>query len=152
MIPVSRDTRLPKTIAGVTYQCLPPVGDLEIELIALSGEAATELSPQYEAARAAVLAEIGDAPLPDKKEMIRRISKKMQETAAAAANGGAKFREDAKKVDQAVDLFLTGWEGPGVPEFPTGGRPSAMMKLKVKKELYEWYFEQFDLGVEELKN
>lgn len=57
-----------------------------------------------------------------------------------------------KKTNQYIDLFVVGWKGDNVKPLPTGANPSAHLVLSVKKELRDWYNQQFILSVDETKN
>jgi hypothetical protein len=57
-----------------------------------------------------------------------------------------------------INMTLTGWEAPEgysgwqgfkdcpAPAFPEDGKPSMRLALNVKRELVEWYLNQFTLG------
>jgi len=49
---------------------------------------------------------------------------------------------------------LCGWksENSDVPAFPEKEKPSSMLMVGLKKILYEWYMEHFNLTIDEAKN
>ena len=146
MIPISRDQKLTKEIDGVVYSFLPPVGDLEIDLIfsaQLTGDIfEQDLAKHYE--EAVKILKNGGKKKPTEDQIKNQIM-----TMLPKENTG---RKQAKDIDNLINKTCTGWTSDEeLPEFKQGDC-AADMGFSLKRQLYEWYWEQINLGEKEVKN
>lgn len=149
MIPISRDFRLKKEFDGITYMFLPPVGDVEIELVTSVKETIPDkatLSKAYKEAEDVLEKEYKGMKHPTKKKWERLVTEKMHEYLPQDNE-----KDKICNIRDCINLVLVGWEGNGVPEFPES-KPASMLTLDLMGRMYEWYWEQYPLKLDELKN
>ena len=149
MIPISRDFRLKKEMDGVTYVFLPPVGDVEVELVSQTrtGEPSkAELSVAYKKAVDELEKEYNGKRHPQKKKWEALIAERAKNYIPDDDE-----REKIKSINDCINLVLVGWEGKDLPEFPEDN-PASMLTLNTKGDLYEWYWNQYPLTLDDLKN
>ena len=152
MIPISRDQKLSREIDGVIYYFLPPVGDLEIQIIRtfekpidMAGmktgydDIVKELENEYKGKKK-----------PNKKEWNRIIEERLLKKVEKPSS----VEDDLVSINKLLDMTLCNWESKNekVPPFPDDGKPSAMLMSALKKELYSWYLDHFNLTEAEAKN
>lgn len=144
MIPISRDQRLTKEIDGVVYSFLPPVGDLEIELIFnRSTEDMVDTSKYYD--EAVKILKEGGKKRPSDNQIKDQIMLMLPKE-----NTGMK---QAKEMNELIDRVCVGWESKEhlLPEF-CAGDCAADMCFSLKNAIYAWYWDQIHLGEKEVKN
>lgn len=148
MIPLSRDQKLRKTIDGVTYIFIPPVGDLEIELISMTSKDDYEYLPgQYEKATQELEEEYVGKRKPKKDKWEELIKQKILEDYKEEDV----LKKRAGEIDALINKVLIGWEGEDVIPFPDNN-PSSNLPFVLKSKLYNWYQGQWLLEEGELKN
>ena len=59
---------------------------------------------------------------------------------------------DVSVISDTVDKILVGWEGLKDIEFPDDGKPSLNLPMALQSEMYTWYWEQYNLSEDEVKN
>ena len=146
MIPISRDQKITKKIDGVVYTFLPPVGDLEIDIIfsaQLTGDVFDQDLGKYYDEAVKILKKNG------KRKPTEEQIKKQIMTMLPKENTG---KRQAKDIDNLINKTCVGWASDKeLPEFKEGDC-AADMGFSLKRELYEWYWEQINLGEAEAKN
>ena len=146
MIPISRDVRLKKKLDGVTYSFLPPVGDIEIELLNSTPQIMddSELKIAYDKVSAEMEKEYKGKRKPVKKKWEEMISERIK-------NNVPKENIDRtiKIMRDTINMVLVSWDAKA--KFPKG-EPSTCLTMDMVRELYEWYWEQYPLKLDELKN
>jgi len=149
MIPISRDQKLRHIIDGVTYLFIPPVGDKELELISAFKADDINLSPHYEKAVKELEAEYKGKRKPKKASWEGLIKDRIM----SYLDDEEKVKKDIKSIDTIINMALVDWESknPECPPFPKNGKPTDYMCFDLKSSLFEWYWDQFNLGKNELK-
>ena len=145
MIPISRDSRIKHTFCGVTYTFLPPVGDTEMFLINSVKENYTieQLREAYRLSKTDIDNELKGKRIPGKKQLEKLIEERMK---IYLPKG-----EDLEEIPRTIDKILVGWDIKDVP-FPDDNRPSQCMQLALMTEIFTWYWDQYKLDENELKN
>lgn len=143
MFVISPQEKLIKEIDGVTFECAPPVGEIEIRVMRCLDSAS--LSKARDAADKEI-AKAGKKKTVTDEEYSELVKAKLSSIRAEDQY------DSLRRMDAAVDVFLTSWRGPGVPEFPKDGRPSQFLPVVVKQELFVWYQNQFHVSKEDQKN
>ncbi len=146
MLPISRDTRIPKSFYGVEYSFLPAVGDVETFLMSSIKEDYTieQLRESYNSALVDLEKEYKGKRKPQKKQWEALLVERQRKYLPDNGN-------DIKMVNDTIDKILVGWDIKDI-EFPDDGRPSNMLKLALKTEMYTWYWGEFNLSEDEAKN
>ena len=144
MIPISRDQKIKKVIDGVTYSFLPPVGDLEIDIIFSHSNIFNENYEKYYDDAIKILKKDGK-----KKPSEKGIKDKIMSMIPPENTG----KSNAKGIDTLINKVLTGWESTDLdlPEFISGDC-AADMPFELKQIIYGWYWDQIDITGEEVKN
>jgi len=145
MLPISRDSRIKHKFYGVNYTFLPPVGDTEMFLVNSIKENYTveQLRESYALADNDLKTEYKGKKLPNKKQMEKLIEERMKKYLPQ--------NNDLSSVPATIDKILVDWDIKDLP-FPKDGRPSLDMQLALMTEMYIWYWEQYNLSEDELKN
>ncbi len=160
MIPISKDQLLYHKIDGVTYSLLPPIGSLEIKL--RSGylddddddlgnakkfypEAVKQLDKEYKGKRK-----------PKKAEWTKLIQERLTKLLTEKnmdPNGLKKsVINEFNKNNNLINDILVGWKSKkDIPEFPKKD-PASFLVMPIKNKLINWYWEQYALEEDELKN
>lgn len=144
MIPISRDQRLTKEIDGVVYSFLPPVGDLEIELVFnRSPDEIVDASKHYD--DAVKILKDGGNKKPSEKQIKNQIMLMLPKENTAM--------KQAKENDELINRVCVGWESNEhkLPEFKKGDCAGDMC-FSLKSNIYAWYWGQIHLGEKEVKN
>jgi len=146
MLPISRDTRIKKAFYGVEYSFLPAVGDVETFLMSSIKEDYTieQLRESYNSALVDLEKEYKGRRKPQKKQWEALLVERQRKYLPDNGN-------DIKMVNETIDKILVGWDIKDI-KFPDDGRPSNMLKLALKTEMYTWYWGEFNLSEDESKN
>jgi hypothetical protein len=152
MIPISREQKLTKEIDGVTYFFLPPVGDLEIQIVRTFEKPVdmAEMKIGYDEIAKEIEKEYKGKKKPKQKELNKIIEERLLKRVQKPSS----IEDDLKSINKLLDLTLCNWESDNkeVPPFPKDKKPSEMLMSALKKELYSWYLDHFNLTDEEAKN
>jgi len=152
MIPISRDQKLTKEIDGVTYFFLPPVGDLEITIVKTFEKPIDmgEMKGGYDSIVKELEKEYKGKKKPPKKEWEKLIEERLIKIVSKPSS----VVDDLKSINELLDIALCDWKSDNkeVPDFPKDGKPSMMLMSALKKELYSWYLDHFNLTGDEAKN
>jgi len=148
MIPLSREQKLKHETDGIVYLFLPPVGDLEIDLISMVKQDDFEILPaQYEKAKEELTKKFNGKRKPKKEKWEELIKQRIMES--HTEQDMIKLR--SKEMGELLDKVLVGWEGEKAIPFPEGN-PSQTLPFVLKSKLYNWYQGQWLLEEGELKN
>lgn len=144
MIPISRNQHISTTIDGVTYNALPPVGDLEMKLFKFFDT--TAITPaEYAKAETELVAEYAGNRKPKKTQWEKLIKER------AIENGDTE--DYVGKMGKLLNLVLVSWDSTehDLPDF-INGDCAADIPTALKTNLFNWYWSQFNVDVEEAKN
>jgi len=149
MIPISYNQKLKKTVDGVNYYFHPPVGEMEISLIYSQSDETKDIPQDYNKALKALEKEYKGKRRPKKDKWEELIKNKI---ISFISNEEAMHRHIAK-IDILINMSLCNWTSTNknVPKFPLK-EPAKCLPIELKRILYEWYWEQFNLSQDELKN
>jgi hypothetical protein len=125
-IPISANEKKkwvdPKT--GATYFFSYLTGDRQDDFLELQNETLSVIKRMLPIARKD-LESTDEYKSADKKEKSRMVTEKAQELATLEIdNSKSSPMKYSRKI---IDIFLTGWEGKGFPEFPKDVKPSSML-------------------------
>jgi hypothetical protein len=148
MLPISRDSRIKKEFYNVKYVFLPPVGDVELFLINPVEEEYTveQMREAYNLAKKDIDSEFKGKKLPNKKKMTELLEVRTRLYLPQ------KSGNDVSLINETIDKILVGWEGLKDVKFPDDGRPSLNLPMALKTEMYTWYWSQYNLSEDEVKN
>lgn len=165
MFPISKEERLPITIDGIIYTCIPPVGEIEALLVEYtSNETDMEdynLASNYALAVKEIESKFKNKKKPKKKAWENLISKIMLSQVNKSKEENT-LEKGVKKMNKLIDKIVVAWEvipkyyKPDqlklIAKFPTCREPSSVLTLGIKTEIISWYFSQFQATDEEAKN
>jgi hypothetical protein len=143
MFVISPDDKLKKEIDGVTFECAPPVGEIEIRVMRCLDSATMS--------KARELADKDIAKSGKKKTVTDEQYSELVRAKLASIRAEDQY-DSLRRMDAAVDVFLRGWSGTEVPEFPKDGNPSRFLPVIIKQKLFVWYQDQFHVPKEDQKN
>lgn len=148
MIPISKDQKLQKTIDGVTYFFHPPVGEMEMKLFSAFPEDNYNLSPNYAKAAAELEKEYNGKRHPQKAKWEELIKDRIM----TYINSSEIIQKQIDNMDNILNMSLCDWKSDKkeCPVFPKD-KPYLMLPMELKRVLFEWYWDQFNLGSKELK-
>lgn len=148
MIPISKDQKLKKAIDGVTYFFHPPVGDMEMKLISAFPEDEYNLSPNYNKAVEELEKEYKGKRRPKKMKWEGLIKDRIM----SYVDNSEFIKKNIDHMDNVINMALCDWKSknPDCPVFPKD-KPSLMLPMELKRVLFEWYWDQFNIGSDELK-
>jgi len=152
MIPISRKQKLKTVINGVTYICRPPIGDLEIEIMnIILPPVHPDMRKTYDKIEKA-LTNAERRQNRERREAL--ITERVKEALGIEDSVQKRYNDTAK----AINLFLCGWESTKhkLHPFPKEGEedfpPSSMLTANVRSALFTWYWAQFNMDLDEVKN
>jgi hypothetical protein len=148
MIPVSRDQLIKREVDDVLYSFLPPVGDVEMDVLN-SQEDVIDVKPHYAKAESELEAEYKGKRKPKKDQWQKLIKDRIMTYIDESESKG----NNLKKIDSLINITLMKWESEkhDLPEFKKGDC-AGDMPSGLKIDLYNWYWDQFNLPGDELKN
>ncbi len=147
MLPIARDAKIKKDFFGATYIFLPAVGEVEKFLLGSTKEDYTieQLRESYNSAVVDLEKEYKGKRKPQKKQWEKLLVVRQKTYLPDTGN-------DLDAISTTIDKVLVGWEIKDLP-FPEDGKPSNMLQLALKTEIYNWYWDtQVNLTASEAKN
>lgn len=166
MFPISRDERLKVTIGGIEYHCIPPVGDIEDELINYTKSEDVfekgDLAGNYSLAVNELEKDFKGKKRPKLNKWNQLITERMTKFVSKTIKSNP-IDNGVAKMNDLIDKLVTNWvpksrqfKGTNaikIAKFPKDNKPSQLLTIGIKTNIISWYFEQFNSDdIEESKN